>query len=172
VGEIRDEETAEIALRGAQTGHLLLATVHSDNGAAALVRLLDLGVSALLLSSGLSLIVSQRLLRCLCPHCKEPAALSDTQIAQFDKKGIDRRGILVAGQCKHCDQTGYHGRTAIYDLLAIDQEMKMRMAKDRSFLAYLKEEGTRRGRANLRKEGLKKVVAGLTSLEELKRVVG
>jgi len=172
VGEIRDEETAEIALRGAQTGHLILATIHSDTGAAALIRLLDLGVSPLLISSGLNLIVTQRLLRCLCPRCKQPAELSDTQIAQFDQKRIDHSGMCEAGQCKDCHRTGYFGRTAIYDLLVVDEPMKAQIAQGQSFLARLKEEGTRKGRTNLRKEGLKRVMAGLTSLEELKRVVG
>lgn len=172
VGEIRDEETAEIALRGAQTGQLILATIHCETGTAALIRLLDLGVSPLLLSSGLNLIVTQRLLRYLCPRCKQPAELSDTQIAQFDEKGIEHSGIFEAGQCKHCHRTGYFGRAAIYDLLIVDEPMKAKIAQGQSFLAHLKEEGTRKGRANLRKEGLKRVVAGLTSLEELKRVVG
>jgi len=172
VGEIRDEETAEIALRGTQTGHLLLATLHCESGAAALVRLLDLGVSPLLLSSGLNLIVSQRLLRCLCPRCKQPAVLSDAQVAQLTKKGFDHTGVCEAGQCKHCNRTGYHGRTGIYDLLVVDEPMKAQIAQGASFLGHLKEEGTRKGRANLRRQGLKKVMAGLTSLEELKRVVG
>ena len=137
-----------------------------------MIRLLDLGVSPLLLSSGLSLIVSQRLLRCLCEKCKEPATLSDSQIAQFDKKGIDHSGVCEVGQCKHCGRTGYFGRTAIYDLLVVDEPMKTQIARGQSFLAQLKEEGTRKGRSSLRKQGLKKVVTGLTSLEELKRVVG
>ena len=101
VGEIRDEETAEIALRASQTGHLVLATVHSDSNATALLRLLDLRISPLLLSSGLSLVMSQRLLRCLCERCRQPAELSDSQIVQLDKKGIDRSGIFEASQCKH-----------------------------------------------------------------------
>lgn len=172
VGEIRDEETAEIALRGTQTGHLLLATLHCEGGAAALIRLMDLGVSPLLLSSGLHLIVSQRLLRCLCRQCRQPASLSEAQIAQFKEKGIRHAGILEAGQCKHCAQTGYHGRTAIYDVLVVDDPMKAQIAQGQPFLAHLKTEGMRKGRTNLRKQGLKKVVAGLTSLEELKRVVG
>jgi type II secretory ATPase GspE/PulE/Tfp pilus assembly ATPase PilB-like protein len=172
VGEIRDEETAEIALRASQTGHLVLATIHSDSNATALLRLLDLGISPLLLSSGLSLVISQRLLRCLCERCRQPAELSDSQIVQLDKKGIDRSGIFEAGQCKHCDQTGYFGRTAICDLLAVDETVKRQIAKDQAYLAHMKAEGMKRGRSNLRKQGLKKVVTGVTSLEELKRVVG
>ena len=172
VGEIRDEETAEMALRGSQTGHLLLATVHSDSTATAMIRLLDLGVSPLLLSSGLSLVMSQRLLRCLCEKCKQPAALSDSQIARFNKKHIDCTGIFEAGQCKQCHRTGYVGRTAIYDVLVIDETMKARIAQAESFLTHLKEEGAKKSQSNLRRQGMKKVVAGVTTLEELKRVVG
>ena len=98
VGEIRDEETAEIALRAAQTGHLVLATLHCESNATAIIRLLDLGISPLLLSAGLNLLVSQRLLRCLCERCKRPAQLSDSQIDGFRKKGIDHNGSFRGGR--------------------------------------------------------------------------
>lgn len=172
VGEIRDEETAEIALRAAQTGHLVLATLHCDSNTSAIARLMDLGISRLLLSLGLNLIMSQRLLRCLCERCRKPASLSDTRIAEFEKKHIDHSGIYEPGQCRQCDRTGYLGRTAICDLMVIDAEMKARIASGDSFPAQLRTEGPRKGRSSLRKQGLKKVVEGITSLEELKRVVG
>jgi len=172
VGEIRDEETAEIALRASQTGHLVLATLHCDSNATALVRLLDLGVSPLLVSSGLSLVMSQRLLRCLCKHCKRPAEFSDSQIAQFNKKGINHTEIFEAGRCKHCDQTGYFERTAICDLLIADENVKTQIAEGEAFWAHLKADGMKKGRSNLRKQGLKKVITGITSFEEVKRVVG
>ncbi len=172
VGEIRDEETAEIALRAAQTGHLVLATLHCDSNATAIARLMDLGVSRLLLSLGLNLIMSQRLLRCLCERCRKSAALSDTQIAEFDKKGIDHSGIYEPGQCRQCEKTGYIGRTAICDIMVVDASMKAEIANGDSFPAHLRTEGVRQGRSNLRKHGLKKAVSGITSLEELKRVVG
>ena len=172
VGEIRDEETAEIALRAAQTGHLVLATIHCDSNATALVRLLDLGVSPLLLSAGLSLIASQRLLRCLCEHCKTPAHLSDSQIETFKRKGIDGSQVFEAVGCKHCEKTGYFGRTAICDLMVVDQAVKAQISSADGMVAKLKLEGEDKGRSNLRKHGLKKVVAGTTSLKELKRIVG
>jgi type II secretory ATPase GspE/PulE/Tfp pilus assembly ATPase PilB-like protein len=171
VGEIRDEETAETALRAAQTGHLVLATVHSESNATALIRLLDLGVSPLLLSGGLSLVVSQRLLRRLCGHCKAPAHLSDSQIEEFGKKNIDPASIFEAVGCKRCEQTGYSGRTAICDLMVVDETRKTEMAGSKSLLDDLRAEAAR-SHAGLRKQGLKKVVAGVTSLDELKRVVG
>jgi len=172
VGEIRDEETAEIALRASQTGHLVLATLHCDSNAAAMIRLLDLGVSPLLVSSGLSLVVSQRLVRCLCEHCRQPAELSDSQINLFSRKGIDPSGVYEAGQCKRCERTGYFGRTAICDALVIDNKVKAQIAQGEAFLAHLKDSGEKKGQSSLRKQALKKVVMGVTSLSELKRVVG
>ena len=171
VGEICDEETAEIALRAAQTGHLVLATVHSDSNATALIRLLDLGISPLLLSAGLNLVVSQRLLRCLCDRCKGPAHLSDSQIDGFRKKNIDPSRIFEPAGCKHCENTGYTGRTAICDLMVVDDSLKGEIAKSKSLLDKLRTEGVQ-SQSGLRKEGLKKVAAGITSLDEVKRVVG
>ena len=172
VGEIRDEETAEIALRAAQTGHLVLATIHCDSNPTALIRLLDLGVSPLLLSAGLNLVLSQRLLRCLCEHCRKPAQLSDSQISGFKQKGIDHSHIFEAIGCKHCEKTGYFGRTAICDLMIVDDSLKAEIAKSESLIARLQTEGSQKSATGLRKAGLRKVVAGITSLEELKRVVG
>lgn len=172
VGEIRDEETAEIALRAAQTGHLVVATIHCDSNATAIIRLLDLGVSALLMSAGLNLVLSQRLLRCLCEHCRRPAELSDSQINGFRKKGIDHSKIFEAVGCRHCEKTGYFGRTAICDLMLVDDALKAEIAKSDSLIARLRTEGSQKGISGLRKAGLRKVVAGVTSLEEFKRVVG
>jgi type II secretory ATPase GspE/PulE/Tfp pilus assembly ATPase PilB-like protein len=172
VGEIRDEETAEIALRAAQTGHLVLATIHCDSNATAIIRLLDLGVSPLLLSAGLNLVLSQRLVRCLCRRCRTPAQLSDTQIDGFRKKGIDGSRVFAAAGCRHCEKTGYFGRTAIGDLMLVDDALKGEIAKRESLIASLRTEGSQKGVSGLRKAGLKKVVAGITSLDELKRVVG
>jgi len=172
VGEIRDEETAEIALRAAQTGHLVLATIHCDSNATALVRLLDLGISPLLLSSGLSILVSQRLLRRLCKHCKKPAQLSQTLIQEFQRLGIDYTNIFQAAGCRRCEGTGYFGRTAICDLLVITDQMKADIADNKALITGLRTEGKKKDRSNLRKDGFRKVASGITSLEELKRVVG
>ena len=172
VGEIRDEETAEIALRASQTGHLVLATVHCYSNTAAIIRLLDLGVSPLLLSSGLSLLVSQRLLRLLCKDCKKPAELSEGLVSEFQRKGIDYTHIFEAGGCKRCEGTGYFDRTAICDPLVVTDELKLDVANNEVLIAELKTEGRRKDKSNLRKEGLKMVASGLTSLAELKRVVG
>jgi len=172
VGEIRDEETAEIALRAAQTGHLVMATIHCESNPTAMIRLLDLGISSLLLSAGLNLLISQRLLRCLCERCKRPARLSDSQIDAFQKKGIDQGKIFEAVGCRHCDRTGYFGRMAVCDLMVMDDAVKTWIAKSGSPIEWLRAQESQNGLAGLRKAGLKKVAAGVTSLDELKRVVG
>lgn len=172
IGEIRDEETAEIALRASQTGHLVLATIHCDSNTAALVRLMDLGVSPLLLSSGLSALISQRLLRKLCEHCKRPAKLTSALTLELTEKRIDHRHMFEAAGCKRCDGTGYSGRTAICDIMTVTDELREDIADNRTLTGKLRTKGARRDRANLRKEGLRKVASGITSLQELKRVVG
>jgi len=172
VGEIRDEETAATALRASQTGHLVLATIHSSSNASALVRLLDLGVSSLLLASGLNFLASQRLLRRLCNHCKKPAELTQDRIHQFHKRKINYRNIFQAVGCDECFGTGYRGRIAIFDILILDNKLKADISSNESLLNELRKEGDKRGRSNLQKQGLKMVVSGITSLEELKRVVG
>jgi type II secretory ATPase GspE/PulE/Tfp pilus assembly ATPase PilB-like protein len=172
IGEIRDEETAEIALRAAQTGHLVLATVHCDSNAMALTRLLDLRVSPILLSSGLNLLVSQRLMRKLCEHCKRPAKLSPALIDEFTKKRIDYSGIYRAKGCRKCSGTGYFGRMAICDPLVINDELRANIAENTAFISELRTHGTRRDRLKLRQQALRRVTLGQTSLAELKRVIG
>ncbi len=172
VGEIRDEETAAIALQASQTGHLVLGTVHSDSNASALVRLLDLNVTPLLLSSGLDILISQRLVRRLCISCKVPAELSQSQIHEFHKKGINYKNIFQAEGCDQCHGTGYRGRIAIYDILILDNELKADIANNKLSVTQLRKDGEKRGKSNLQKQGLRNVVSGITSLKELKRVVG
>jgi type II secretory ATPase GspE/PulE/Tfp pilus assembly ATPase PilB-like protein len=172
VGEIRDEETAKIALRASQTGHLVLATIHCDGNTAAMIRLMDLGVSAMLLSSGLSALVSQRLLRKLCEHCKKPAQLTKGMILELREKRIDHRHIFDAVGCKRCDGTGYSGRTAVCDIMTVTDELRADIADNRALTSEMRTKGARKDRTNLRKEGMRKVASGITSLQELKRVVG
>ena len=172
VGEIRDEETAAIALRAAQTGHLVVATIHCYSNASALVRLLDLGVAPVLMSSGLSLLISQRLLRQLCSNCKKPAQLTQSQIEDFRRRRIDHKNIFRANGCNKCRGTGYRGRMAIFDIMNIDDELKARIADSDLSIANLRKDGDKVGISNLRKQGLKLILSGITSLKELKRVVG
>jgi general secretion pathway protein E len=170
VGEIRDGETAGMALQASQTGHLVLATLHSSSNLAALVRLMDLGVRPLLLASGLDVIVSQRLVRKLCEHCKKPARLTAQQIANFERKQLNHRNVMQAGGCKECRGTGFIGRTAIMDVLRLDEDVKANLANERLSLGSMKKQGDETSRSTLRREGLRKVLAGVTTLEEVQRV--
>jgi type II secretory ATPase GspE/PulE/Tfp pilus assembly ATPase PilB-like protein len=172
IGEIRDEETAGIALQAAQTGQLVLATIHSNSNASALVRLLDFGVTPLLLSTGLNSVVSQRLVRLLCEDCKEPAELTRTQLHELHKAKINCTNIFEAVGCENCNDTGYKGRTGIFDLLPLDKRIRAGLATNEALLRELRKDGDKKGKSNLQKQGLRKVVSGLTSLEELKRVIG
>lgn len=172
VGEIRDEETAKIALQASQTGHLVLATIHSESNASALVRLFDLGVTPLLISSGLDMLISQRLIRRLCQNCKEQAELSQSQIESFHRQKINYSNICQASGCGQCAGTGYLGRIAIFDFLALSEQLKDDIACNKLSVIDLKKNGQKKGKSNLYKQGLKLAVSGITSLEELKRVVG
>ena len=170
VGEIRDAETAEMALQASQTGHLVLATLHSSSNLAALVRLIDLGIKPLLLSSALSVVISQRLVRKLCNECKCPADMTLEQAKGLQRKGIKPENVMQAVGCKDCYNTGYRGRTAILDILFIGEEIKAILAERELSMGELKKMGDSASVSNLRKEGLKKIAAGLTTLEEVKRV--
>jgi len=172
VGEIRDEETAAIALRASQTGHLVLATLHCDTNASALVRLLDLGISHLLMASGLGVIACQRLVRLLCEECKVPASFTQSQILEFRRKNINYANMFQPGGCDACNGTGYYGRTGIFDILVLDEKLKKHIANGELTADALKSEGDKRGRSNLYKQGLRLAVSGVTSLEELRRVLG
>lgn len=172
VGEIRDEETAVIALRAAQTGHLVMSTVHSNSNEATLVRLLDLGVSPIMMSTGLSLLINQRLLRKLCKYCKVPANLSENQKKKFSEKGINCDNIFQAQGCDYCHGTGYYGRVAICDIMELNSKMRADIANNDLLTVQLRKTGDKKGKSNMYKEGFRKVVTGITSLSELKRVVG
>ena len=172
VGEIRDEETASIALRSAQTGHLVLATLHCDSNASAIVRLLDLGVSSLMIAEGVSSIISQRLLRLLCEDCKVQAQLSKNKIIELHKKKINHTSIYQAQGCTACNNTGYYNRTAICDILVMNDKIKNGIIKSEQYVASLRTEGTKKGQSNLKKRAIRNVVTGKTTFDEVKRVIG
>jgi type II secretory ATPase GspE/PulE/Tfp pilus assembly ATPase PilB-like protein len=170
VGEIRDSETAEMALQASQTGHLVLATLHSSSNMATIVRLMDLGVKPLLLASALSVIISQRLVRRLCDKCKLPAELTDEQTEQLNRVGIDSSGVMEPVGCKMCRGTGFYGRTAILDIMIMDDGIRASLINNQMKPGDLKKKGDEAGRSRLRREGLKKVAEGLTTLGEVDRV--
>ncbi len=172
IGEIRDEETAQIALRAAQTGHLVLATIHCTSNAGALIRLMDLGVTPATLGTGLSVVISQRLLRKLCEHCKTPGNFSPKQISEFRKQHINYSKIFQAQGCEECHYTGYSGRIGIYDVLNIDDNIRTNIFNNEVALSALRKVGEKKGKGNMRKQGLRYVVNQTSSVEELVRVLG
>jgi type II secretory ATPase GspE/PulE/Tfp pilus assembly ATPase PilB-like protein len=172
VGEIRDEETAQIALRAAQTGHLVFATVHSNSSASAMIRLIDLGVTSPMLSTGLQMIIAQRLLRKLCAACKTHAQLNPRQVNEFRRRQIDPTGMYQAVGCDQCHYTGYRGRIGIYDLVTMDDKIRQNILNNEVALAQLRKDGEKRGKSSLRKQAWKKIVDGTTSLHEMVRVLG
>jgi len=169
VGEIRDEETASTALGASQTGHLVFATLHSSSNAAAVVRLMDLNIKPLLISSAVDLIISQRLVRKLCPECKAPDVLEGTEFEKFREKNVAGKLMRATG-CGVCGDTGYKGRIAIFDIMVLDDEIKSQILSPDFSVSKFKNVGDDRYRTNLKKQALRLALEGITSIEEVKRV--
>jgi type IV pilus assembly protein PilB len=162
VGEVRDLETAQICLRSALTGHLVLSTLHTNDAASAVTRLVDIGVEPYMLAPSLLLVVAQRLLRKLCPDCKEAYELTPEQ-----KKNIQLKTDLVykAKGCPRCNQLGYRGRTCIAEVMAINKPLQ-ELINQKPAYQKLKEVARAGGMQTLYESALRKVEAGITSLEE------
>jgi type II secretory ATPase GspE/PulE/Tfp pilus assembly ATPase PilB-like protein len=171
IGEIRDAETAGIAIQAAQTGHLVMATLHASSNMAAIVRLMDLGVRPLLLASALNIIISQRLIRQLCEYCKGPAELSQSQMEYCAQNNLNATQILQAKGCGICGGTGYYGRTAIMDIMYMNDHIRTVLCNNTLTPGDLKQKGDKQFHTTLRLMGMKKVITGMTTLSEVKRVV-
>ncbi len=177
VGEIRDAETARIALQSALTGHLVFSTVHTNDAASAYTRLLDLGVEEFLLNAALVSVVAQRLARRLCPKCAAPADNSEELIAKYPLKniannaGLSEINIKKAVGCEHCNHTGYKGRIAINEYLRCDDTIK-EIPKNDQFINKAKAHNSDMKRRNLMEDGLFKVITGVTTIDEVLRVAG
>jgi general secretion pathway protein E len=171
IGEMRDGETAQIAVQSALTGHLVLSTLHTNTAAGAIVRLQDMGIEPYLITSSVNGVLSQRLVRRLCDHCKqsyvpEPALEASSGLLRM---GLSGAKLYKAVGCEHCRQTGYAGRCGIHELLVIDDAMR-RAILDGLDASALHAKATGAGMHTLYEDGLLKVAAGVTSLEELLRV--
>lgn len=173
VGEIRDQETAEIAIQSALTGHLVFSTLHTNDAAGAFTRLIDMGVEPFLVSSSLELAMAQRLIRRLCPMCKMPYEPSPEEMAQI---GITPAQLASVGGviyrptgCKECNQSGYKGRTAIYEMMVINDAIR-RLVMQRADAATIKHEAEKVGMTSLRQDGIEKVLMGQSSISEILRV--
>jgi type II secretion system protein E len=172
IGEVRDFETAEIAIRASLTGHLVFSTLHTNDAAGAITRLLDMGVEPFLVASSLEAVVAQRLVRKLCPACRRPARpdLTILQSAGFPVAELDRgRVIYESVGCEKCRNTGFHGRLGIYEILFITEKIEPRII-DRSSSHAIKQIGIAEGMQTLREDGWNKVLDGITTFEEILRV--
>jgi type II secretory ATPase GspE/PulE/Tfp pilus assembly ATPase PilB-like protein len=125
-----------------------------------------------MLATGINVIISQRLIRRLCKYCKAPAKLNQEQIRIFEKRKVNYANIYSAVGCEHCYGTGYYGRIGIYDMLTLDDEIKSSLSNNKLPIEQLRKDGDTRGRSNLQKQALLKVVTGMTSIDEMSRVVG
>jgi type IV pilus assembly protein PilB len=172
VGEIRDLETADIAIKAAQTGHLVLSSVHTNDAPTTLTRLLNMGVAPFNVASSVILITAQRLARRLCVHCKKPADIPPEALirAGFNQEEIDGSWQPFAPiGCDHCKGTGYKGRVGIYEVMPISDDMRQLIMRDGNAID-IAQQAQREGVRNLRQSGLIKVKSGMTSLEEIEAV--
>ena len=170
VGEIRDLETAEIAIKAAQTGHLVLSTLHTNDAPQTLTRLLNMGVAPFNIASSVSLIIAQRLARRLCGHCKQPVNIPRDQLLAFGFREQDLTGLKLYGP-KGCDQcsNGYKGRVGIYQVVPISEAMG-RIIMEGGNSMQIADQAKKEGIPDLRESGIKKMKDGLTSIEEISRV--
>jgi len=170
VGEIRDSETADIAIRAALTGHQVFSTLHTNDAAGAVTRLLDMGVEAFLISSSLEAVLAQRLLRRICPQCKVPAPVSQLVRDKLEAFGGGRvDGVFYQGAgCEECRGLGYRGRTGIYELLPITAELREIIVRTKSS-AEIKA-AAHRNMITLQQDALRKATEGITTLDEVLRV--
>jgi general secretion pathway protein E len=169
VGEIRDPETARIAVQASLTGHLVLSTVHTNSAAAAITRLIDMHVEDYLLSSTVVGILAQRLVRVLCKSCKTPVEVTPEWSREADALGIREPNLFAAHGCPACHGTGYRGRSVIAELLTPDDNVR-RMIVDRAPAAQIHAGAVSHDMESLRRNGLRRALEGITSLEEVSRV--
>jgi general secretion pathway protein E len=171
VGEIRDLETAQAAVQAALTGHLVLSTLHTNDAVSTVFRLLDLGIPPYLIHSALTGVVAQRLVRKICPHC--------AQTFEMDRRELADLGLVVPGEgplklrhgkgCVKCRNTGYRGRTGIYEILAYTRELKQ-LTTGNANLGDMRQAARKEGLRSLRENGIVKMLEGRTTYQEILRV--
>ena len=171
LGEIRDEETAKIAIRASITGHLVITTLHTNDAVTSIPRLVDLNVDKYLLSSSLLAIVSQRLLRKVCNYCKTGYSFNDEEKALFREFGIQAESGYKSAGCARCNNTGYMGRTVIAEILLVDDEVK-EMIYEGISAPTIKERAITKGMRPFKHHGMLKAAEGITTIEEVLRVAG
>jgi general secretion pathway protein E len=173
VGEIRDSETAEIAIQAALTGHLVFSTLHTNDSFGALTRLVDMGIEPFLVSSSILAVLAQRLVRRVCPDCREAYVPAPAELARMGLKPEAFRGQTIyrpsPNGCRSCRNTGYRGRTAIQELMIMDDDIRA-LVMQKADASMIRRACTTRGMRLLRQEGAERILAGETTVEELLRV--
>jgi type IV pilus assembly protein PilB len=171
VGEIRDHETAQIAVESALTGHLVLSTLHTNDAPSAITRLIEMGIEPFLVASALDCVLAQRLVRMLCSHCKQRTIIpAEVMRANGYKALVDLEAYEPVG-CRRCGGSGYRGRAGIYEVMSVTPEVR-RLALERRSAEELREVAVQQGMRRLRDDGLEKVRRGRTSIAEIARVLG
>ena len=170
VGEIRDTETAEIAIQAALTGHLVFSTLHTNDSPGAVTRLVDMGVEPFLITSTVRAVLAQRLIRKICSECKKEYKPSESELLEFgiSKEKIKGMKFYKGKGCQKCNDSGYKGRTGLYELLVVDDKIRDLVVK-RESLASIRNAACEGGMKTLRENGLKKVMEGITTIEEVLR---
>jgi type IV pilus assembly protein PilB len=168
VGEIRDKETIEIAIKAALTGHLVLSTLHTNDTAATVQRLLNMGVESYLIASAVNLIVAQRLVRKICEHCKEKVAIDTSILTKYEinPHEIEASGLYKGKGCKECGNTGYKGRKAIYEVMNMTESLKETVLRGASSME-IKRKAREEGMITLREAGVELLKEGITTLDEV-----
>jgi len=169
VGEIRDGETAEIATRAAITGHLVFSTLHTNDAASSITRMIDMGIEPFMMSSSVVGIIAQRLVRRLCPQCKEEFKPDENDLEVLDLKEGEEATIYRAKGCNNCNNTGYKGRIAVYEIMTISREVKEMISKNANS-DDIKDAAIRNGLRTLRMNCSRLVKNGTTTIDEMMRI--
>ncbi len=181
VGEIRDEETAEIAVNASLTGHLVFSTLHTNNAAGTFPRLIDLGVNSKVITSAINIAMAQRLVRKLCNKCKKKSVLGGKENVLIKKvldsisdknylKDLDAQNVYEEVGCQECNFTGYKGRTGIYEAVLTDEKIENIVIQNPSE-REINKASENQGILNMKQDGILKILQGMTSLDELSRVI-
>ena len=185
VGEIRDNETAELAIHAALTGHLVFSTLHTNNAIGAVPRLIDMGVEPFLLASSLRIVAAQRLVRKICEHCKQEVKISENIVNRIKKEldGIPEEELSKYGVdlskgfrfyegkgCEECGNLGYKGRVAIYEVVEISDRIQDMMAEKKNSESEVEDQAKKEGMISIRQDGILKVIQGMTTISEIERV--
>lgn len=169
IGEIRDKETARIAVQAALTGHLVLSTLHTNDASSSVTRLVNIGIDSYLIAASLNAVLAQRLVRRICPKCKEIYEVPENMRKYIEKAGIEKDELCHGAGCDACRDSGYSGRVGIYELLVADEAFRDMINKDSS-VVNMRRAFMRTGADSLYDDGIKKVKKGLTTIEEVLRV--